>query len=97
MLDTPVTLNLYRYPTDRSEANITINVLDSKEDVNVRITLQADNSDTEIEALTYVCPPDKDRTQNLKVNLPDERKYTCRIYQNDEITDTLDMGMTEDQ
>lgn len=95
MLDTPVTLNLYRYPTDRSEANITINVLESKEDVNVRITLQADDSDTEIEALTYVCPPDKDRTQNLKVNLPDERKYTCRIYQNDEITNTLDVGMTE--
>ena len=95
MLDTPVTLNLYRYPTDRSEANITINVLESKEDVNVRITLQADDSDTEIEALTYVCPPDKDRTQNLKVNLPDERKHTCRIYQNDEITNTLDVGMTE--
>ena len=95
MLDTPVTLNLYRYPTDRSDANVTISVLESKEDVNIRITLQAEDSDTEIEALTYVCPPDKDRTQNLKVNLPDERKYTCRVYQNDEMTSTLDVGMTE--
>jgi serine/threonine-protein kinase len=93
MLDTPVTINLYRYPTDRSEANVTVNVINSEEDVNIRITLQAEESDTEIEALTYVCPPDKDRTQNLKVNIPDERKYTCRVYQNDEMTNTLDVGM----
>jgi serine/threonine-protein kinase len=95
MLDTPVTINLYRYPTDKSEANITINVLNVKEDVNIRVTLQAEGSDYEIEALTYVCPPDKARTQTLKVNLPDERKYTCRVYQNDEMTDTIEIGMTE--
>jgi serine/threonine-protein kinase len=95
MLDTPVTISLYRYPTDRSETSISVKVLDSKEDVNIRITLQAENSENEIQALTYVCPPDKDRLQTLKVNLPDERKYTCRVYQNDEVTDVITVGTAE--
>lgn len=95
MLDTPVTISLYRYPTDRSETSISVKVLDSKEDVNIRITLQAENSENEIQALTYVCPPDKDRLQTLKVNLPDERKYTCRVYQNDEVTDVINVGTAE--
>ncbi len=29
----------------------------------------------------------------MKINLPDERTYVCRVYQNEEITDTLEVGM----
>ena len=97
MLDTPVTLNLYWYPTDKSEESITMNVIESGEDVNIRITLQAVDSDNEIEALTYACPPDKARTQTVKVNLPDERQYVCRIYQNEELTDTINVGGQSDE
>ena len=93
MLDTAVTINLYRYPTDKSETSITMNVIESSESVSIRITLQAADSENEIEALTYECPPDKARTQTVKINLPDERVYVCRVYQNDEITDTLEVGM----
>ena len=93
MLDTPVTINLYRYPTDKSEVNITVNIIESEEDVSIRITLQAVDSENEIDALSYICPPDRSKTQTVKLNLPDERKYVCRVYQNDEITDTLEVGM----
>ena len=93
MLDTAVTISLYRYPTDRSEMNITLNVLESQENVSIRITLQAVDSENEIEALTYECPPDKVRTQTIKINLPDERAYICRVYQNDVLSDTLEVGM----
>ena len=97
MLDTPVTINVYRYPTDRSEANITVNVKESKETVNVRITLQAEDSENEIEALSYECPSDKAGAQSVKVNLPDGRQYTCRVYQNDEVTDTFPVGVQENE
>ena len=93
MLDTPVTINLYRYPTDKSEMNITMTVQNSKENVSIRITLQALDSENEIEAFSYDCPPDAARSQTVKINLPDERTYVCRVYQNEEITDTLEVGM----
>ena len=93
MLDTPVTINLYRYPTDKSEMNITMTVQNSKENVNIRITLKALDSENEIEAFSYECPPDAARTQTVKINLPDERTYVCRVYQNEEITDALEVGM----
>ena len=93
MLDTPVTINLYRYPTDKSEIDISMTVQNSKENVNIRITLQALDSDNEIEAFSYECPPDAARAQTVKINLPDERTYVCMVYQNEEITDTLEVGM----
>ena len=93
MLDTPVTISLYRYPTDKSEASINMTVHDSDENIIIRITLQALDSDNEILAFSYECPPDKARAQTVKINLPDERQYVCRVYQNDEITDTLEVGM----
>ena len=93
MLDTPVTINLYRYPTDKSEIDISMTVQNSKENVNIRITLQALDSENEIEAFSYECPPDAARAQTVKINLPDERTYVCRVYQNEEITDTLEVGM----
>ena len=93
MLDTPVTISLYRYPTDKSEASINMTVLESEENVMIRITLQAQDSENEIEAFSYECPPDKTRAQTVKINLPDERTYVCRVYQNEEITDTLQVGM----
>lgn len=97
MLDTPVTLNIFRFPTDKSETSITIDVQESKENVSIRITLQAVDSDNEIEAFSYDCPPDKSRTQTIKLNLPDERQYICRIYQNDEITETMELGTQNDE
>ena len=91
-LDTEVTINLFRYPTDKSETEIPVNVKETGEDVAVRITLQAEGSDVELEAIQYTCPMDKSKEQTVKFNLPDSRIYTCRIYQNNQLTDTFEVG-----
>ena len=93
MLDAPVTISLYRYPTDQSEAEITVETPGNRtEDLSVRITLQAEGSETELEAYQYVLHPDDKRTeQTVKLILPDGRKYMCRIYQNDELISTIEI------
>ena len=93
MLDTPVTINLYRYPTDKSETSITMTLPESDKSVSIRITLQAIDSENEIEAFSYECPPDAARTQTVRINLPDERRYLCRVYQNDEVAENLEVGI----
>jgi serine/threonine-protein kinase len=92
MLDTEVSINLFRYPTDKAETEITVTIRETGEDVNVRITLQAADSEVEFEAFQYVCPNDKAKEQTVKVNLPDNRIYTCRVYQNNQLTDTFTVG-----
>ena len=92
MLDTEVSINLYRYPTDKAEAEIVVNVRETGEDVSVRITLQAEGSEVEFETFQYVCPNDRAKEQTVKLNLPDNRIYTCRIYQNNQLTDTFTVG-----
>lgn len=92
MQDTPVSLSLYRYPTDQSEKEFSVTVMDSDQEVSVRITLQAENSVNEILAIQYSCLPEQPRSQTVRLNIPDSRKYVCKIYQNEELTDTLEIG-----
>ena len=49
-LNTDVSLRVYRYPTDRAEKMLTVNLEESEESITLRITLQADGSDVEYEA-----------------------------------------------
>ena len=92
MLDSEVSLNIYRYPTDRAEYTFEITLKKTSEDITLRVTLQADDSELELEAYTHVYPADMDRKQPVTVNLPDSRHYTCRVYQNGEISDTFGVG-----
>lgn len=92
MLDTEVSINLYRYPTDQAETEIPVTVRETGQDVNVRITLQASGSDVEFETIQYICPSDKAKEQTVKLNIPDNRVYTCRVYQNNQLTDTFTVG-----
>ena len=88
-LNTDVSLRVYRYPTDRAEKMLTVNLEESEESITLRITLQADGSDVEYEACEYGYPPDQERIQPVSFNIPDDRAYTCRIYQNGVLTDTF--------
>lgn len=88
-LNTDVSLRVYRYPTDRAEKMLTVNLEESEESITLRITLQADGSDVEYEACEYVYLPDQERIQPVSFNIPDDRAYTCRIYQNGVLTDTF--------
>ena len=84
MLDTEVYLYVYRYPTNRAELTFNVTLMDSDEDVALRVTLQADDSEVELEEYSHVYPPDMERIQPVTVNLPDERHYVFRVYQNGE-------------
>ena len=92
MLDSEVSLNIYRYPTDKAEYTFDVALKKTNEDISLRITLQADESEIELEGYSHVYPPDMDRKQPVTVNLPDERHYTCRIYQNGETTEQFEIG-----
>ena len=92
MLDTEVSLNVFRYPTDRAEYSFNILLNDTKEDVRVRITLRAEDSDIELEAFDHIYPPDMERMQPVTVNLPDERKYICTVYLNGEAGEPIVAG-----
>ena len=92
MLGTSVSLNIYRYPTDRSLAEVPVDVPESEASVAVRITLQAAGSAFEFTALSYECAADKTGPQTMKINLPDDRVYTCRVYLDDEVVNTFEVS-----
>lgn len=89
MLDTEVTLNVWRYPTDKADYSFEVTLNHSDEDITLRLILIADGSDFELEGYQHVYPASMDRKQPVTVNLPDDRNYTCVIYQNGEETGTF--------
>lgn len=92
MLDTEVSLNVYRYPTNKAEYSFTVMLNDTKDDVRVRVTLRAENSEIELEAFDHTYPPDMEREQPITVNLPDERTYICTVYLNGEAGEPIEVG-----
>ena len=80
ILNTSVSLKIYRCPEISQSTEIEVTVPEGEKDVTVRITLQAEESTVELEAISYVCAADAYRTQNVKLNLPDNRKYWYTIY-----------------
>ncbi len=91
MLDSEVVLSIYRYPTDKADYSFEIILKNTGEDINLRVTLQAQDSELELESYSHVYPPDMDRTQRITVNIPDTRSYMCRVYQNGETTETFEI------
>ena len=86
MLDTEVSLNIYRYPTDKADYSFDVTLNKSDEDINLRVVLIADGSELAVEGYQHSYPSSMDRKQPVTVNLPDYRNYTCIIYQNGEET-----------
>ena len=84
MLDDIVSVNVFRYLTDASRKEISFNLKEENKDINVRVTLRAEGSDVEYEAYQHLYPADLERQQTIILNMPDERTYTCTIYQDDE-------------
>ncbi len=92
MLESEVSLSIYRYPTDRADYSFDVILNRSEQDISLRITLQAAESEVEIESYTHTYPPDMDRKQPVTINLPDTRVYTCRVYQNGEAGEPFTIG-----
>ena len=80
ILNTSVSLKIYRCASSSASTEIEVTVPESDKDITVRITLTAEESNVELEAVSYICAADAYRTQNVKLNLPDDRKYWCTIY-----------------
>ncbi len=92
MLDSEVVLSVFRYPTDKADYSFEVVLKTTEEDINLRVTLQAQDSELELESYSHVYPPDMDRTQRITVNIPDTRSYICKVYQNGELADTFEIG-----
>ncbi len=80
ILNTSVALKVFRCAAVSHSAEIEVTVPPAENDVIVRITLQAENSTVELEAVSYTCAADSHRVQNVKLNLPDDRKYWYTVY-----------------
>ena len=76
MLNTSVSLRIYRYPTDRADKTITVKLEETEENITLRVTLQAEGSEVEYEAYEYVYQADQERIQSVSFNVPDDRAYT---------------------
>ena len=92
MLDSEVVLSIYRYPTDKADYSFEITLKNTEEDINLRVTLQAEDSELELESYSHVYPPDMDRNQRITINLPDTRTYLCKVYQNGEASEPFRIG-----
>ena len=92
MLDTEISLNIYRYPTDKAQTTFTVELINSDENVSLKVTLKAEGSDIDLLEYEHEYTPDMERIQPVTVNLPDERKYQCTVYQNGEPGEPFTVG-----
>ena len=97
MEDTEISLNVFRYPTDKAQKNIEILLPNNEGDITVRVVLQASNSDFEITAFEKIYPQDLDRKQSISLNIPDYRVYQCTVYENGEAEETFTIGNESDE
>ncbi len=95
MLDSEVALSVYRYPTDKADYSFEVILKNTGEDINLRVTLQAEDSELELESFSHVYPPDMERNQRITINLPDTRTYICKVYQNGEAAEPFRIGGEE--
>ena len=81
--DSPVQLTLYRDPDQAVTASLRVTVPKSEQQSKVRITVQAENSNTVIETRSYTLEPEDSRIIEDSVEIPDSRTYTYTVYNGD--------------
>ena len=85
--ETPVQLTIWRHPVAATVANLNIRLKSSDQQTKVRITVQAEGSNTVIETRTYTFDPHDARQIEETIYLPDRRTYTCTVYDGDTQTE----------
>ncbi len=85
--ETPVQLTIWRHPVAATVANLSIRLKSSDQQTKVRITIQAEGSNTVIETRTYTFDPHDARQIEETIYLPDRRTYTCTVYDGDTQTE----------
>ncbi len=81
--DTPVQLTLFRYPDAECTATITYAVPASDQQVKVRISILAEQSNVIVDTRTYTVEPEDSRIIEEIFDIPDNRTYTYTVYVND--------------
>ena len=81
--DSPVQLTLYRDPDLAVTASLRVTIPKSDLQSKVRITIQAENSNTVIETRTYTLEPEDSRVIEESIEIPDSRTYTYTVYDGD--------------
>ena len=77
--DTPVQLTIYRYPESAVTASVKVALEQSEQQMKIRITVQADGSNTVIESRGYTIEPGDARVIEETFDLPDNRTYTYTV------------------
>ena len=78
--DTPVQLTIYRYPEAGKTATLRVTLPVSDQQIKVRITVQAEGSNTTIETRSYTLEPEDSRIIEETIDIPDSRTYTYTVY-----------------
>ena len=80
VLQSPIAVNVYRCASKVNSREIEVTVPEKETDVTVRVTIQAEGSTMEWNAVSYVCAKDKGRVQKVTLQFPDGRNYICSVY-----------------
>lgn len=78
--DTPVQLTLYRFPDAECTASLSVLVPLSDQQLKVRISIHAEQSNVAIDTRTYTVEPEDPRLIEQTVDIPDNRSYTYAVY-----------------
>lgn len=77
--DTAVQLTLWRYPDAARTAALKVNLPESEEQLKIRISIRAEQSNLAVETLSYTVEPEDARIIELSINIPDDRAYTYTV------------------
>ncbi|MCQ2457246.1 MAG: Stk1 family PASTA domain-containing Ser/Thr kinase [Clostridia bacterium] len=78
-----VTLTVYRCPAVVRNIGFTLDIPQNESGSILRVTLQAENTQTEYQIMSLTCDESNAGTRNIPIELPDERNYYCNVYLND--------------
>lgn len=83
VMNSNVMLTVGRVPGLIAKSVVNIDVPESENDQNVKITLQARDSSVQLTVLTFVSTPEADRTVQVELVPPDNREYQYSVYVDD--------------
>ena len=81
--DTLVQLTIYRYPEYARTAMLRITLPETDQQLKIRISIRAEQSNTAVETLSYTVEPENARVIETQLEIPDNRGYTYTVYNGD--------------
>ena len=97
--NTFVQLTIYQIPDEVIAVPVSYIVPPAEQTLRVRVTMRAEGSDMEVyQSQTYEIAPDSEnRLLTGKINLPDSRKYYAYVYINDQLNDTKEVKIIDQE